>query len=191
MTEPAPRATIVVVDDSEAILKVLARLLRSAHYKVVVTTNPREALGLVHRAKADILITDVEMPGLSGLELTAQARDQFPDVVRILLTGNASVDVAVQAINRGEVFKFVTKPWVREELLEIVREAEVRRAANREVGVPSVAERRKQILAALELEHPGITEVARDGAVYRIGADRLARIRRRARALATFLVPTE
>jgi len=172
---------------------VLARLLRTAGYRVVVTTDPREVIGLVGREKADILISDVEMPELSGLELVARARDEHPDVVRILLTGNASVDVALEAINRGEVFRFVTKPWVREDLLEIVRDAEAKRASNREMGMVSAAERRKQILAALELEHPGITEVARDHGAYRVGAERLAHLVSRARgtALAAVVIPTE
>jgi len=100
---------------------------------------------------------------MSGVELVARVRRSHPDVVRILLTGQGTLEGALRAINDGEVHRFLTKPWDDEELRATVAQAlerleELRRAQHADTA----ATRRRTLHTELEREHPGIARVARD-----------------------------
>jgi DNA-binding NtrC family response regulator len=156
--------TVLVVDDDEAVLSALRRALGGAGVRVLTTPDPLAVLWTIGREQVDVLISDLEMPAMTGLALIKRVRREFPDVVRILLTGAASLSSALDAINEGEVFRFLTKPWEGSELRRTVADAlarreELRRASEAEAG----RERRRALLAALEQEHPGITQVPAPG----------------------------
>ena len=166
--------TILVVDDEPEILDSLRRTLRDESYRILTTTSAIDALRRIEEGGVDLLLTDQDMPEMSGLELVRRVRRAFPDVVRMLLTGHASLDSAIQAINEGEVHRYLTKPWAKAELRECIRQAldrldELRRAAD--AGRRAVV--RERLLAELEREHPGLTSIARDGGVYAIDPARL------------------
>jgi DNA-binding NtrC family response regulator len=152
--------TVVAVDDEPEIVESLGRALRGEGYRFIGTTSPEEARDVVDRGEADLLIADIDMPGINGLELVAHVRRTRPAVVRILLTGDASLESAMDAINRGEVHRYFTKPWANEALRRSIREAlaradELQRRADAEVSV----EERERLLRALDRAHPGIREV--------------------------------
>lgn len=168
--------TVLLVDDELEILDSLRRTLRDETYRILTTVSATEALRRIEQGGVDLLLTDLDMPEMSGLELLHRVRSQHPDVVRMLLTGHASLDSAIQAINDGEVHRYLTKPWAKGELRETIRQAldrldELRLAAD--AGRRAVV--REQLLAELEREHPGITSVERDGDVYVLDAARLDR----------------
>jgi len=112
---------ILVVDDEEIVLAALHETLRRAHYDVVTFRDPIAALEEIKRREFSIIITDQRMPMLSGLELLAQARQIQPFATRILITAVLSLDTVIEAINKGEIFRFIVKPWLREEFLATIQ----------------------------------------------------------------------
>jgi len=144
VTEGAPRArreamatgttgepTVLLVDDERDILDALARTLRGVGCRFVKATSGAEALAVVDRERIDVVLSDIDMPDMSGLTLISRIRATHPDTVRLILTGVASLDAALRAINDGEVHRFLTKPWESAELRKIVGEALVRRSLPR------------------------------------------------------------
>jgi DNA-binding NtrC family response regulator len=166
------QATVLLVDDEQTTLNVISRLLRSDGFQVLTTTDPHQALALVAEGKADIVVSDMDMPTMNGLVLLAKLRRDAPAVLRILLTGRGSLEAAMRAINEGEVFRFLTKPWNNDELRATIKEAESRvREPPPEVRAANLAEQRAHLLAALEATHPGITRVAPVDGAYPLAAD--------------------
>ncbi|HXB58386.1 MAG TPA: HD domain-containing phosphohydrolase [Candidatus Acidoferrales bacterium] len=112
---------ILVVDDEAASLTLLQDELNDAGCKTVGFTRPEQALEEIKKRKFSVILADQRMPGMSGLELLAQMRELQPAASRILITGVLQLNTVIEAINKGEVFRFVVKPWLREELLATVK----------------------------------------------------------------------
>lgn len=103
---------ILIVDDEATILHILARTLTREGHEVVKASGPEEALArLEQEGPFDLAITDNQMPGMTGVVLLAEMRARHPEMIRILLTGHADVETAARAINQGQIFRFLTKPW--------------------------------------------------------------------------------
>ncbi len=115
--------TVLFVDDEVNILKALQRLLRSQDMNVLSASRGQEALELLEKTSAQVVISDQRMPEMSGVDLLSQVRERWPDVVRMMLTGYTEIDVAVEAINRGESHRLITKPWNDDELRATNRQA--------------------------------------------------------------------
>jgi putative nucleotidyltransferase with HDIG domain len=115
--------TVLFVDDEVNILKALQRLLRSEHMNVLCASRAQEALELLDKQACQVVVTDQRMPEMSGVDLLSQVRQRFPDIVRMMLTGYTEMDVAVDAINRGEIYRLITKPWNDDELRATIRQA--------------------------------------------------------------------
>ena len=106
---------IMVVDDEPANLRLLERLFRR-DYTVVAAPSGEEALRLLEQHDVALLITDQRMPGMTGIELLKHAAGMRPHMVRIILTGYTDMEALVDAINCGQVYRYVTKPWNNEDL---------------------------------------------------------------------------
>ena len=106
---------IMIVDDEPANLRLLERLFRRDH-NVVTASSGKEALRLLEQHDVALLITDQRMPGMTGIELLKRTASFRPHTVRIILTGYTDVTALVEAINCGQVYKYVTKPWSNDEL---------------------------------------------------------------------------
>ena len=113
---------VLLVDDEANILNALARLFLDRDVRVLRAETGEEALGIVRREPVAVVVSDNLMPGMRGVELLSRVRDLSPDTVRVLLTGYADLSTAIEAINRGEVFRFHVKPWVDEEIVRTVEE---------------------------------------------------------------------
>jgi DNA-binding NtrC family response regulator len=111
-----PRASILVVDDDDNARHGLGLALRSGGYRVSFAASAESALEFLRVEPVDVVISDHCMPGMSGLEFLKLVRDRHPDTVRIMLTGHADMDMAIKAINQGEIYRFLTKPCDRVEL---------------------------------------------------------------------------
>lgn len=178
-----PFPTVLLVDDEPEVLDGLRRTLRREPYQLEATTSPLEALAILASKHVDVVVSDLDMPELPGTELVARIRRDHPEVVRILLTGDASLDSALRAINEGEVHRYLTKPWDNDELRATLRDALARLDELRRTAVAgATADASRRIAAELERAHPGIHAVELDDGVYVIGALRLGAV---ARALAT------
>ncbi len=114
---------ILIVDDEESMLFTVQQTLQRAHHDCVVLANPLAALEEIKQRKFSVIISDQRMPELSGLELLALARQIQPYATRILMTGVLNLDTVVDAINKGEIFRFIIKPWLREEFLATIKNA--------------------------------------------------------------------
>jgi DNA-binding NtrC family response regulator len=106
---------ILIVDDELANLRALARLFRE-DYEVVTAASGDDALTLLGQHDVALLITDQRMPGMTGIELLKKTVPLRPRMVRIILTGYTDIDALVEAINCGQVYRYVAKPWNNDEL---------------------------------------------------------------------------
>ncbi len=115
--------SILVVDDEPDIVDLLKETFEEAGYRVLTALNARAALEHLNYQVPDIIISDNRMPMMSGIEFFEQVRKEHQDTIRILMTGYADLKIAIEAINRGWVYKFITKPFKMEEILVAVRRA--------------------------------------------------------------------
>ena len=122
-TAKAPQRGILLVDDEVMVLKTLARLLRSEPYTVFTAESADEAVGVLANESIQVVVSDQHMPGKSGVQLLKRVRELYPDVVRIMLTGYTEMNIAVDAINQGEVYRLMTKPWNDQDMRATVRHA--------------------------------------------------------------------
>lgn len=115
--------TILVVDDEPNVLRSIRRLFRREPHQVLTAAGAREALDVLEREPVHLLMADQRMPGMTGIQLVQQVKERHPDVMRIVFTGYVDMNTAIDAINKGEVFRFVTKPWQDEDLKQVVHQA--------------------------------------------------------------------
>ncbi|HBY78604.1 MAG TPA: adenylate cyclase, partial [Cyanobacteria bacterium UBA11148] len=114
---------LLVVDDEPDNLDLLYRTFHR-EYKVLRAENGPSALEiLANEGDVAVIISDQRMPLMSGTEFLSLTAAQYPDIIRIILTGYTDVEDLVEAINAGKVFKYVTKPWNADELKAVVRQA--------------------------------------------------------------------
>src|SRR4051812_10507327 len=116
------RHTVLVVDDEGDVVASVKDLLR-LDYKVLGATGAAEAIKLLDQEPVHVVMTDQRMPGITGVELLEQVRAKHPDAMRLMFTGYADIRAVVEAINRGNVYRYITKPWDPDELMAIIREA--------------------------------------------------------------------
>jgi response regulator RpfG family c-di-GMP phosphodiesterase len=114
---------VLIVDDDELILKALSRILESAGYDPRCYLSPEQALAGLEADQPVVVISDYMMPGIDGITLLKQIREKVPGAVRILCTAAEDFRVALQAVNSGEVFRIISKPWHQQELLATVNQA--------------------------------------------------------------------
>ena len=120
--EPGQNATVLLVDDEINILNGYKRTLRRS-FDLITAESGDQALQLMRaNDSVQVLVSDMRMPEMNGLELLQQTRHEFPDVVRIMLTGNADQQTAINAINEGEIFRFLSKPCAAEDLARSINE---------------------------------------------------------------------
>jgi response regulator RpfG family c-di-GMP phosphodiesterase len=117
------KPTVLFVDDEPNILKAISRLFRRESFTLHTAESGEAALEIMDKFPAHVIVSDQRMPGMSGVDLLARVRERWPDVIRILLTGNSEMSIAVEAVNRGEIFRLLTKPWGDDEIRSTVKEA--------------------------------------------------------------------
>ncbi len=115
--------TVLLVDDEENILRSLKRLLIEDDYNILTASSGQQGLELLDSNRVSLIISDQRMPEMTGSEFLARARENVPEAVRIMLTGYSDINATMEAINKGEVYKYITKPWNDEEMRLTVREA--------------------------------------------------------------------
>lgn len=118
--------TVLFVDDEERILKSIRRITFNKDFQSLFAGSGEEALRILETTMDNVvvLVTDMRMPEMSGLELLKTCKEQYPHIVRIVLSGYSQISTFVSAINQGEIFRYILKPWDNdEELLQTVYEA--------------------------------------------------------------------
>jgi DNA-binding response OmpR family regulator len=124
MSQPA---RILVVDDESSIRLTLSALLKRAGYDVTSAENGEEAVALLERQMVDLLLVDLKMPGMDGMQVVAAARQRQPDIAIIVLTGHGSLDTAIEGLHQG-IFDYLLKTTDPPQVIERVKAGLVARA---------------------------------------------------------------
>ncbi|HEX2770274.1 MAG TPA: HD domain-containing phosphohydrolase [Geobacteraceae bacterium] len=118
------RTKVLFVDDEENILKSLKRLLADEEIEILTATSGEQGLDLLRDTEdVGLIVSDQRMPGLSGADFLRQSREISPDTLRIMLTGYADINATIDAINKGGAYRYISKPWDDEEMIQIIRDA--------------------------------------------------------------------
>ncbi len=124
---------ILFVDDEINVLQSLKRLFLDEEYEVLIANSGQEGLDILKdNSNIGLIVSDQRMPGMTGVEFLEKAKALMPDALRILLTGYADINAVADAINRGGAYRYITKPWKDDELLQIISEAAQRYSLIRE-----------------------------------------------------------
>ena len=154
---------VLLVDDDVEILEMFRKLLRREPYEIEIANGPEQAFEILASRRIAVVVSDERMPGMSGTELLSRIQLEYPDAMRLMLTGQSSVDVAMRAINDGQVYRFLLKPVRASELGSAIRDAldewSLRHAS--EASLERV-QRREAALAELESQWQGLTQIERD-----------------------------
>ena len=154
---------VLVVDDEPAIRDMLTKALSREPYEILCAGSAEEALDIIAQEPVDVVLSDEKMPGMSGTEFLAIVRRKYPDTIRMILTGHASLESAIHAINKGEIYRFFTKPCNMVDLMVTIRQALQQQDLMAEnQRLLNIVRQQSSSLEALEKEHPGITKVKRD-----------------------------
>ena len=154
---------VLLVDDEPNILTALKRALRKEPYEVITAGSAKEALALLDECYVDVIVSDHDMPGMNGTQFLSMVSKSYPEIVRFILTGKATLDMAIEAINEGAISRFLTKPCNEVDLAVTIRQALQQKDLM--AGARRLLRKVKQQSAFLELlerESPGITQVDRD-----------------------------
>ncbi len=118
------KRTLLFVDDEIRILRSIERSLLDEPYTLLFAESGENALKLLETNEVHVIVTDMRMPGISGLDLLKIVKEKYPHIVRLVLSGYTQVTTLLTAINQGEIFRFITKPWkVEKEFKAALREA--------------------------------------------------------------------
>lgn len=118
------KRTVLFVDDEEKILTSLKRSLLDEPYETIFASSGKEALEILQQSQVHVIVTDMRMPEMDGLELLKTVKEEYPHIIRMVLSGYADTNTLLVAINQGEIFRFIPKPWKsNEEFKTIIRQA--------------------------------------------------------------------
>ena len=116
-------ATVLLVDDEPHVTEALKRSFRGEPYELLTAASGLDAQHILERRHVDVVVSDEQMPGLSGSQFLSWVRQRFPHTIRMILSGQASLEAAVRAINEGEVYRFFLKPCNPTDLMVTIRQA--------------------------------------------------------------------
>ena len=154
---------VLIVDDDSNLLNALRRSLHKEPYEILTAESAERALILLKSEQVDAVISDQNMPGMCGVEFLAKVAEAYPHTVRFMLTGQATVEVAVGAINKGAITRFFTKPWHPIDLVTTLRQSlEQKDLMDQARRLLMASKRQSNIIDRLEKKVPGITKVEKD-----------------------------
>lgn len=157
------KKTLLLVDDEPFVINSLRRALADEPYEILTAGSGQEGLALFAEHRVGVVVSDEKMPGMGGAEFLAAVRERYPETIRIMLTGHASIDATMRAVNQGEIYRFFTKPWDDLELRFALRSAFDRLVLEEDNRrLLRTVKRQSQELSALEQKYPGITDVEKD-----------------------------
>jgi len=155
--------TILLVDDEANVLSALQRALFEEEYEVLTAESGEDGLKLLLSHRVKVIISDERMPGMDGSEFLSLVREKYPETVRIMLTGHASLESAMKAVNCGGIYRFFTKPW---------QELDLKMAISSAIEKYDLEEENRRLLRTikhqamekkmLERQFPGISRLKKD-----------------------------
>lgn len=154
---------ILLVDDETNVLSALKRSLFDTAFDIVSVTSAEQALEIMREQEFKVVVSDERMIGMQGSEFLSKVREKYPHTVRIILTGHASIEAAMKAVNEGEIYRFFSKPWNDNDLKFAIRSAIEKydlEAENRRL-LATIKQQSLEI-KVLEKRYPGISRVEKD-----------------------------
>ena len=157
------RHNVLIVDDEPTITNLLKDVFSSEPYGILSADSAEEALSLLDREPVDVVISDEKMPGMSGTEFLTVVRQKYPDTIRMILSGHANFESAIQAINEGEIYRFFTKPCNVFDLALTIREALKKKDLMEEIQrLVKMVKEQATYIEALEKEYTDMTQITKD-----------------------------
>jgi DNA-binding NtrC family response regulator len=145
--------SVVIVDDEEMVVTSIRAFLQlETGYRVCGFTDPQEAARYLENGAVDVIVSDYLMPRLNGIQLLARSKELQPEASRVLLTGHADKQSAIQAINQVGLFQYLEKPWDNTQLLLVIQAAIERTQLLRELRIK---------ISELDMAHSSLKEVQR------------------------------
>jgi two-component system probable response regulator PhcQ len=154
---------ILLLDDEPNILAALKRVLMDEPYEILEAGSGEQGLEILHKNPCKVVISDERMPGIGGAEFLTRVKDLYPETVRILLTGYASIEATMKAVNDGEIYRFFMKPWDDMDLRMAIRSAIEKFDLQKEnERLLEVVQKQAGELSSIESRYPGITQLEKD-----------------------------
>ncbi len=122
MPETERKYNILYVDDEESNLRIFKTTFKR-DYNIFLAESGLEAIRVLHQQAIHLIVTDQKMPEMTGTEFLEKTIPEFPNIIRIILTGFSDIEAIVRAVNKANIYKYVTKPWNREEFKAVLDEA--------------------------------------------------------------------
>ena len=122
MSESERKYNILYVDDEESNLRIFKTAFKR-DYNIFLAGSGLEAIKILHQQAIHLIVTDQKMPEMTGTEFLEKTIPEFPNIIRIILTGFSDIEAIVRAVNKANIYKYVTKPWNREEFKLVLDEA--------------------------------------------------------------------
>lgn len=172
-----PKHKILIVDDEANILNSLARLLHDQDCEIYTAGTVKEALEKLKSIDGvDLIISDNRLPDITGVEFLIKAKQLYPDTMRILITGYPDLESVIRAINNGQVYRFITKPWENEELRLIIKQTlEYYDVLKENRILLNIARQQADSMDKLQKKYPQIPqEELRTGNIYVIDEHRVS-----------------
>ncbi|MBN1866719.1 response regulator [Candidatus Sumerlaeota bacterium] len=154
---------VLLVDDDRRLLEGIKRALRKEPYEILTADSAEEGLRLLQSERIDAVISDQNMPGMCGVDFLSRVSKERPHTVRFIMTGQATLEVAIEAINEGAITRFFTKPWNPVDLVVSLRQAlEQKDLMDRARRLLEASRKQSAVIERIEKESPGITKVRKD-----------------------------
>ena len=154
---------VLLIDDEPDVLDTLQTILSDEGYEVAIAHGGQEALELVDKFPAEIVLSDYMMPGMCGVELLHKIKHRLPHVVPILITGRGDLKISIESINQGEIYRFLLKPWNNDELRMTMQNAlKYHDVIVENERLTKTVQKQSNLLDEIEKKYPGINDIKTD-----------------------------
>ena len=159
----AEKAKLLLVDDEPNLTSALVRSLDRSQFEIFTADSAQQGLLILAGHEIDVVVSDERMPGMTGSQFLSEVRKQWPNTIRMILSGQADLEAAVRAINEGEVYRFLLKPCHPKELeMTILQGLQHKKLVEQSRKLLQEHQKAVSLLEALEKDNPGITKVEMD-----------------------------
>jgi two-component system, probable response regulator PhcQ len=159
----ARRGAVLFVDDDPHTLDAFVLALHKEPYRVLTARSGEEGLMALAANAVNVVVSDECMPGMPGVEFLAEVQEKYPNTIRIILTGHASLEVAIRSVNIGKIYRFLTKPCSPAELMIAIRQGmQLRELVRESCRILAKTRHQQEMLSKLEATFPGISRVDED-----------------------------
>jgi DNA-binding NtrC family response regulator len=154
---------LLLVDDEPNLTSALVRSLDRTKFEIFTADSAQKGLMILAGNDIDVIVSDERMPGMTGSQFLSEVRKQWPNTIRMILSGQADLEAAVRAINEGEVYRFLLKPCHPKELeMTILQGLQHKKLVAQSRKLLQEHQKTMNLLDALEKDNPGITQVEMD-----------------------------